>query len=199
MSQAQVNGRKLAVLPLKFLVGAGLLFIIFISIAIPGVKDVPRTIYNYSRRSPLIVVWNGVQFKLPPPWFRLGNKEQADGEVTFFRDQFPSALHAFPSIILKPSFSNDFAQNPEKGLGRWEQLQDSVSSIPHPYPRVISFYYSNAYWGKHSFRCANMVLQVGSETLVNIDCIETHDGWRFEYEGMPDHASEAMSVLQKSM
>jgi hypothetical protein len=25
------------------------------------------------------------------------------------------------------------------------------------------------------------------------------DGWRFDYEGMQDDASEAMSILQKSM
>src|SRR4029077_8602745 len=71
MSQAQISGRNSLVLLLKFLVGAGLLFIIFIFVAIPGVKDLPRTIYNYSRRSPLIIVWNGVEFRLPPPWFRL--------------------------------------------------------------------------------------------------------------------------------
>ena len=39
----------------------------------------------------------------------------------------------------------------------------------------------------------------GGETLMNIDCIETRDGWRFDYEGVPDDASEGMSVLQKSM
>ena len=199
MSQAQISGSNSLVLLLKFLAGAGLLFIIFIFVAIPGVKDLPRTIYNYSRRSPLIIVWNGVEFKLPPPWFRLGNKEQVDGEVTFFRDQFPSAQHVFSSITLKPPFSNDFAQDPEKGLGRWEHLHDSVWSIPNAYPKVITSYYSNAYRAKHAFRCANTVLQVRGETLMNIDCIETRDGWRFDYEGVPDDASEGMSVLQKSM
>lgn len=34
---------------------------------------------------------------------------------------------------------------------------------------------------------------------MNIDCIETRDGWRFDYEGVPNDAPEGMSVLQKSM
>lgn len=195
---SQISRRNSLVLLLKFLVCAALLFIIFIFVTIPGFKDLPRTIYNYSRRSPLIMAWNGVEFKLPP-WFRLGNKEQVNGEVTFFRDQFPSAQHVFSSITLKPPFSNNFAQDPENGLVRWEHLHDSVRSIPNAYPKVVTSYYSNAYTAKHAFRCANTVLQVGGETLMNIDCIETHDGWRFDYKGVPDDSSEGMSVLQKSM
>jgi len=199
MTEAQISSRNSVVLLLKCLIGAALVSIIVISVAILGVEHLPRTIYNYSRRSPLIIVWNGVEFKLPPPWFRLVNKQQVDGEVTFFRDQFPSAQHVFSSITLKPPFSNDFAQDPEKELGRWEHLHDSIRSIPNAYPKVITSYYSNAYRAKHAFRCANTVLQVRGETLMNIDCIETRDGWRFDYEGVPDDASEGMSVLQKSM
>src|SRR5258705_9385077 len=164
MGEARISAWNSWVHLLKFLLGAGLLFIICVFVPSAGVKDLPRTTYNYSRRSPLIIVWNGVEFKLPPPWFRLGNKEQVDGEVTFFRDQFPLAQHVFSSITLKPPFSNDFAQDPEKGLGRWEHLHDSVWSIPNAYPKVITFYYSNAYRAKHAFRCANTVLQVGDET-----------------------------------
>ena len=78
-------------------------------------------------------------------------------------------------------------------------VADSVWSIPNAYPKVITSYYSNAYRAKHAFRCANTVLRVGGETFMNIDCIETRDGWRFDYEGVPDDASEGMSVLQKSM
>src|SRR5579884_2251161 len=91
-------------LPLKLLTGAGLLFIIFILVAIPGVRDLPRAIYNYSRRSPLRITWNGMEFRLPPPWFRLGNREQVRGTLTFFRDQFPTAKHKFSSITFKPPF-----------------------------------------------------------------------------------------------
>jgi len=199
MSQVQITGRNSLVLLLKLLIGAVLLFIIFIFVAIPGVSDLPRAIYNFSRRSPLIIVWNGMELKLPPPWFRLGSKEQVDGEVTFFRDQFPSAQHVFSSITLKPPFSNDFAQDPEKGLGRWERFHDSVWSFPTAYPKVVTSYYSNAYRANHAFRCANTVLQVGDERLMNIDCIETRDGWSFDYQGIPDDASEAMSILQKNM
>jgi hypothetical protein len=64
MSQAPITGRNPLRLLLKLLIGAGLLFIIFISVAIPGVGDFPRALYNYSRRSPLIIVWNGAEFKL---------------------------------------------------------------------------------------------------------------------------------------
>ena len=104
----------------------------------------------------------------------------------------------FSSITLKPPFGNDFAQNPENGLRRWEQLNNSVWSIPNPYPKVTNFYYSNAHTAKNEFRCANTVLQMQrGEKLMDIDCIETGSGWRFDYEGTQDYASEAMSILQQ--
>lgn len=128
-------------------------------------------------------------------------------EVYFFDCSFSIRQEpngqALLTAALKPtpatSFNKDFAQDPENGLGRWEHLHDSVWSIPNAYPRVITSYYSNAHTVKHAFRCANTVLQLGGERLMNIDCIETRDGWRFDYEGMQDDASEAMSILQKSM
>jgi hypothetical protein len=61
-----------------------------------------------------------------------------------------------PSITLKPLFSNDFAQDPEKGLGRWEHLQDSMWSIPNAYPKVITSYSvresSSEHWDEAEFR-----------------------------------------------
>jgi len=198
MSQAQITRRNSLGLLLKFLIGAGLLFIIVISVAIPGVGDLPRTVYNYSRRSPLIIVWNGVEFKLPPPWFRLGNKEQVEGTVTFFRDQFPWAEREFSSITFKPPFPNDFGQNPEEGLRRWEQLNKEIWFVPNPYPKVINYYYSKAHSARNEFRCANTVLQMArGEKSMKIDCIEIGSGWRFDYQGKEDDVPEAMSILEQ--
>jgi hypothetical protein len=189
-------GRSSLGLRLILLIGAGLLFIIFLSAAIPGVADLPRATYNYSRRSPLIVMWNGMEFKLPPPCFRLGNKAQVAGSVTFFRDQFPSVAHAFSSITFKPPFPNDFGQNPEGGLQRWEQLNNSLWAIPNPHFQVINHYYSNARTAKNEFRYANTVLQTPVEKLMKIDCTETRRGWRFDYEGRIEDVPEAMSILE---
>jgi len=84
----------------KLLTGAGLLLIIVFFATIPGASDLPRSTYNYARWWDVTVTWNGVGFKLPPPWFRLGNKAQVPGTVTFFRDQFPWAKRSFSSITF---------------------------------------------------------------------------------------------------
>ena len=181
---------------LKALMSA--VFFLIFSIAIVSGIYLGRPLYNHYRSSAISISWNGTEFSLPPPWFR-PDTSRIDGQVTFFRDHFPWAQHVFSSITLKPRFSNDFVQDPEEGLGQWEHLQDSMWSIPNAYPKVITSYYSNAHSAKHAFRCANTVLQMGGERLMNIDCIESRDGWRFDYEGMQDDASEAMSILQKSM
>jgi len=185
-------------IPSKLLIGAALLFIVIIAV-VCGIY-LARPAYNYCRRSPASIIWNGVEFKLPPPWFRLGNKEQVAGAVTFFRDQFPWAEREFSSITFKPPFPNDFGQNPEEGLRRWEQLNKEIWFVPNPYPKVINYYYSKARSAKNEFRCANTVLQMQrGEKVMDIDCIETDSGWRFDYEGTQDYASEAMSILQTGM
>ena len=133
MSQTKITRRNRLGLILKLLIGVGLLlFTIAIFVGIPGVADLPRTAYNYSRRSPVTIMWNGVEFRLPPPWFRLAQNEQIEGTVTFFRDQFPWAERQFSLITFKPPFPNDFAANPENGLQRWEQLNQSLWSTPIP-------------------------------------------------------------------
>ena len=190
-----IDRSSLGLLPI-LLTGAGLLFVVFIFVAIPRAGDLPRAIYNYSRRSPLIIVWNGVEFKLPPPWFRLADKEQVEGTVTFFRDQFPLARHTFSSITFKPPFPDIFGQDPEGGLRRWEQLNNSLWAITNRHFQVVNHYYSNARTENNEFRCANTVLQTPGEKLIKIDCTETRRGWRFDYEGRPEDVPEAMSILE---
>jgi hypothetical protein len=158
--------------------------------------DLPRTAYNYCRRSAVTIRWNGVEFKLPPPWFRLGKKEQVEGTVTFFRDHFPWAELMFSSITFEPPFPSDFAQNPEDGVRRWEQLKNKIWSGPTAYPRVINSHYSEVHSAKHEFRSANTVKMLQSEKLIEIDCIETRSGWGFDYEGTPEDAAEAISILE---
>jgi hypothetical protein len=191
-----MTGRNPLRLLLKVLLGAGLLLIIVFFAVIPGTMDLPRTTYNYCRRSAVPIRWNGVEFKLPPPWFRLGTKEQVEGTVTFFRDHFPWVEQVFSSITFEPPFPSDFAQNPEDGLRRWEQLKNTIWSGPTAYPRVINSYYSEVHSAKHEFRCANTVKMLQSEKLIEIDCIETRSGWGFDYEGTPEDAAEAISILE---
>ena len=181
---------------LKVLIGLGLLFIIIIFVAVPGVIHLPRTAYHYARLSPVTIRWNGVQFKLPPPWFRPGEKEQVEGTVTFFRDHFPWGEQAFSAITFKPPSPHDFAQNPQEGLRRWEQLKNKIWSVPNPYPKVIDSYYSEVHSAQHEYRCADTVRMAQSEKLIEIDCIETRSGWGFDYEGTPEDASEAISILE---
>jgi hypothetical protein len=100
-----------------------------------------------------------------------------------------------PSITLKPAYNN-FEQNPQDSLRRWEKLKDSISSF-QTIPKVINFYYTNAHSARNGFRCANTVSQLSEETLIEIDCIEIRSGWSFDYEGTLDYASEAMSILQE--
>jgi hypothetical protein len=123
-------------------------------------------------------------------------KEQAKGTVTFFRDQFPSATHSFSSITFKPPFPNNFGQDPEGGLRRWERLNDALWAIPNRHVQVVNHYYSNARTAKNEFRCANTVLQTPGEKLMTIDCTETRRGWRFDYEGRPEDVPEAMYILE---
>jgi len=149
---------------------------------------------NYYHGLAVAVVWNGLEFSFPRAWYRSGNSG-IDGGVTFFRHQFPWTEHTGSSITLKPAYNN-FAQNPQDSLRRWEQLKDSISSF-QTIPRVINFYYANAHSARNDFRCAHTVSQLGEESLIEIDCIETRSGWSFDYEGTPDHASEAMSILQE--
>jgi hypothetical protein len=194
------HGRKLQfvlAVAVKLLIGAGLLLIIVFFVAIPGTRDIPRSMYNYSRWWDATIRWNGVEFKLPPPWFRLRKKEQVPGTVTFFRDQFPWAERSFSSITFKEPFPSDFAQNPENGLRKWEQLRNKIWSYPNPYPKVIGHYYSMAYGSKNEFRCANTELQMArGEKLMEIDCIETRSGWGFGYEGRQEDVAEAISILE---
>ena len=58
-------------IPSKLLIGAALLFIVIIAV-VCGIY-LARPAYNYYRRSPASMIWNGVEFKLPPPWFRRGD------------------------------------------------------------------------------------------------------------------------------
>jgi len=177
MSQTKITRRNRLGLILKLLIGVGLLlFTIAIFVGIPGVADLPRTAYNYSRRSPVTIMWNGVEFSLPPPWFRLGQNEQIKGTVTFFRDQFPWAERQFSLITFKPPFPNDFAANPENGLQRWEQLNQSLWSIPNTDPRLISYSYSTTHGTNNDFRCANTISDLRGERLRKIECIETRLG-----------------------
>jgi hypothetical protein len=196
MSQAKITGRKVLKLLLKVLLGAVVLFIIVFLVAVPGTMDLPRSAYNYCRLSAVTIRWNGVEFQLPPPWFRVGKREQVPGTVTFFRDHFPWVEQVFSSITFTPPFPNDFAQNPEEGLRRWEQLKNKIWSVPNPYPKVIDSYYSEVHSAKYEYRCANTVRMAQSEKLIEIDCIETRSGWGFDYEGAPEDASEAISILE---
>jgi hypothetical protein len=190
--QAKMIGRN----SLLLIALIGLLLIIFISAAIPGAGHLPRAIYNYSRRSPLTITWNGAEFKLPPPWFRLGNEEQVEGTVTFFRDQLRPDARAFSSITFKPPFPDDFSQNPEVGLRRWEQLNNSLWAISNQRFQVVNHYYSDARTARNEFRCANTLLQTPGGRLMKIDCAETRRGWRFDYEGSQEDVPEAMSILE---
>lgn len=173
------------------------LIILVLFSAFPGFANLPRTAYNYSRRSPVVIRWNGTGFHLPPPWFRLGKRDQVEGTVTFFRDHFPWSAGVFSSITFREPFAGNFSQNPQEGLRRWEQLNDSVWSVPDSNPKLIDHSYSAAHSANNEFRCTNTALLAGSEKIIRMDCIETHAGWRFEFEGRPHDADEALSILQK--
>jgi hypothetical protein len=184
-------------LVVKLLIGAGLLLTIVYFAFIAGALDVPRTTYNNARWWDVTITWNGVEFKLPPPWFRLGKTAQVPGTVTFFRDQFPWAEQGFSSITFKAPFSSDFAQNPEDGLRKWEQLRNKIWSTPNPYPEVIGHSYFRVHGSKNEFRCANTELQMEEgDKLMEVDCIEARSGWGFDYEGRLGDVTEAISILE---
>jgi len=182
---------------MKLLMGVRVLSVIVFFAAVPGARDLPRSLYNSARWWDITISWNGVKFKLPPPWFPLGKEEQAAGTLTFFRDQFPWAERNFSAITFKEPFAGDFSQNPKDGLRRWEQLKDSIWSKPISYPKVIGHYYSTAHGSKNEFRCANTEQQFESgEMHMEIECIETRNGWGFGYEGRQEDVAEALFILE---
>lgn len=78
-------------------------------------------------------------------------------------------------------------------------MQDASASVADGDVKMIDLSYSDTRSAKDKFRCANSRYQGSNgRDYVNIDCIDSDRGWRFNYVGAGEHASEALSVLQQA-
>lgn len=171
-----------------------------LSYAIPAV----RSAYIYYHRRGEAVVWQGMEFRLPAPWFRVS---YTDAPAVFLRDQLPgSSGHGIPQesgrsfaiISLLPADS-DFAQVPDTALTRWEQASRALASWKNPLFIVTEDTFTNTRNANGEFRCANLVMRGrDNKVYVDVECISIRGGWRFDYEGLREYAPEAISVLAQS-
>jgi hypothetical protein len=174
--------------------------------AVPAAKSA----YIYYHRRGEFVEWQNMEFRLPAPWFR--RTYRADSRAILVRDQLPwSVPRGIPigqrtglaMISLLPADS-DFAQAPGLVLARWEcQVRQLASSPNLPLDNPVSNHnelsFTNTRNAKEEFRCANLVINgPNGKTYIDMDCVSVRNGWRFDYEGLRDYSTEALSILNQA-
>ncbi|MGA9129650.1 MAG: hypothetical protein WB425_16060 [Terracidiphilus sp.] len=189
--------RKLLIAFLCFFVG-------ILATAIPtAISD-----FRYYHRRDVITTWNGVEFRLPAPWFQ---RELPDANsAVFLRDQLPwTQGHGIPYSRVRRSLAmisvlpadDSFHEYPQATLDSWEKSSRKkpvkywANQISSQRQSVLTAT-QNA---KGEFHCANFAFNgLDGKSYLYIDCISLRDGWRFDYEGLQEHGPEALSILTSS-
>jgi hypothetical protein len=185
----------------------GTLLILFAGIVFLG--SPVKSVYTYYHHRASSASWNSTQFRLPPHWYaRPWVDDQMDVRMIFTRDNLPwhsddgipltGHHHTNAAIYLIPADS-DFADAPAIVLARWEQITHNNISLNDPPHTNIQLMFTTTRNAKEEFRCANTVIYGrDGKIYVDMDCIGTNDGWRFDYEGVLKRQSEALSILTGS-